>query len=199
MEFLLKAPSSPARVGVLAGSFHPITKAHEALAKAALATVDEVVFAMPRQFPHKAYEWVGLEDRIELVRRVAEQAAGLSVAVTEGGLFVDMAREARAHYGGVELWFVCGADAAERIVGWNYGHGCGIQRQLGQFGLLVAERQTRYVPPQELADRIRPLEMGPHWSDLSSTEIRRRIVEGVDWEHLVPAGIAEHVARVYRK
>jgi nicotinate (nicotinamide) nucleotide adenylyltransferase len=186
-------------VGVLAGSFHPITRAHEALAKAALSAVDEVVFAMPRRFPHKAYEWVGLEDRIELVRRVADQAAGLSVAVTEGGLFVEMAREARAHYGDAELWFICGADAAERIVGWNYGHGCGIQSQLGEFGLLVAERQTRYAPPEELADRIRHLEMGQDWSELSSTEIRRRIVEGMNWEHLVPEGIAEHVARVYRK
>ncbi|MBL8295511.1 MAG: adenylyltransferase/cytidyltransferase family protein, partial [Bryobacterales bacterium] len=71
MDFLLKAPGHPQRAGILPGSFHPITRAHLALARAALAVVDEVILVMPRRFPHKDYERVTLEQRIELVRRAA--------------------------------------------------------------------------------------------------------------------------------
>ena len=198
MEFLARSPGGAHRLGVLAGSFHPITIAHLALADAALAELDEVLLAMPREFPHKAYEGVGLEDRIELVRRSVAGRARLSVAITEGGLFVDIARECRPHYGhACDLWFLCGRDAAERIVNWDYGAEGRFAEQLNEFGLLVAERQGRYEPPEEYRGRIRPLELGADWNEVSATEIRERIRAGGDWAALVPAPIVEEVRRLY--
>jgi hypothetical protein len=41
---------------------------------------------------------------------------------------------------------MCGRDAAERIVGWDYGDGPPIQDQLNEFRLLVASREGEYSP-----------------------------------------------------
>lgn len=56
--------------------------------------MDEVILVMPRRFPHKEYEQVSLDERVELVRRAAAGEPNLSVSITEGGLFLEIAREA---------------------------------------------------------------------------------------------------------
>lgn len=198
MEFLVKAAGDPRRVGVLAGSFHPITRAHEALAQSALTVLDEVVLAMPRRFPHKEYERVGLADRMALVSQVAQANRGLSAAITEGGLFIDMAREARAVYGPeAEFWFLCGRDAAERIIGWDYSGDRPIEEQLREFGLLVADRQGRFEAPLHLSHRVMRLELTGEWNDVSATEVRRRIAERSDWRELVPTAVADRIDALY--
>ncbi len=204
MEFLLRAARTAQpvrRLGILSGSFHPVTRAHLALAEAALAHagLDEVLLTMPRQFPHKVYEGVGLADRIALVRDAVAGRPGFSVAIADGGLFVEIARDARDDYGhAAELWFVCGRDAAERIVNWDYGAEGRFAEQLSEFGLLVAERQGRYTPPAEHAARIRPLPLPGDWNEVSATEIRARIADGKPWAHLVPEAVVARVFSLYR-
>lgn len=198
MEFLQKSPAGSRRIGILSGSFHPITNAHLALAEAALEQLDQVLLVMPREFPHKAYEGVGLLERLEMVRRSVARHPRLSVAISDGGLFIDIARECRAHFGfDSELWFLCGRDAAERIVNWDYGAEGRFAEQLEEFGLLVAERQGRYEPPLAYRDRIRPLELSGDWNAVSATEIRDRIRGGLAWSHLVPEPIVSEVLRFY--
>lgn len=190
----------PARiVAAFPGSYHPITVAHLAVARAALRIVDEVVFVMPQQFPHKVYERVGLTERMELVQRAVQVEPHFSAAVTTGGLFIDVARECRAEYGaGAEIYVLCGADAAERIVNWDYGPQASFERMLDEFQMLVAARGSTYQPPKHLAGRIHPLPLDAGWSDVSATEVRRRITEGADWKHLVPESIQKQVERHYR-
>lgn len=197
MDFLLKAPGQPRRVGILPGSFHPITRAHVALARAALEVVDEVILVMPRRFPHKDYEQVTLEQRIELVCRAAAAEPNLSVAITEGGLFLEIAREARQAYPQASFFFLCGRDAAERIVGWNYQGECPIEEQLTEFSLLVADRQGHYEAPLHLQDRVMHLQLDAVCDAISATEVRRRIAEGQDWRGLVPETIADDVKLLY--
>ena len=198
MDLVLKFPAPPRRLGILAGGFHPITRAHIALAEAALSQVGEVLFVMPREFPHKRYEVVALGDRIEMVRQSVQGEPRFGVAVSDGGLFLEIAREARRHYPGAELWFLCGADAAARIVEWRY-EGESIEEQLDEYGLLVADRQARYEPPPHLVQRIRQLPLDADWNDLSATEVRRRIKAGEPWRHLVPQQIVEMAARLYER
>jgi len=199
MEFLQKNSGPVRRLGILAGSFHPVTRAHIALAEAAIEReVDEVLLVMPRVFPHKDYEGVNLEARVGLVQAAVAGRRGFSVAISEGGLFIDIARECRAHYGmDCEVWFLCGRDAAERIVNWDYGAEGRFAGQLHEFGLLVAERRGRFMPPEEFEDRIRALELGADWNDVSATEIRERIRAGRDWAHLVPAAVVDQVRDAY--
>ena len=185
-------------VAILPGSFHPPTVAHLGLARAALGHVSRVVFALPRTFPHKRYEGVGLEERVGMLRRLTAGEARFAVAVSEGGLFVEMARELRALVPGArEVYLLCGRDAAERIVNWPYPESEPFVRQVELFSLLVAGRQGTFTPPEELRQSIALLETEENWDEVSATRVREAIAAGEDWRALVPAPIQAEVERLY--
>jgi nicotinate-nucleotide adenylyltransferase len=180
------------RIGVLAGAFNPLTRAHLALADAAAKVVDEVVFVVPRAYPHKHFHGAGLEDRIEMLKLAGGR---YRVGIADGGLFIDIARQLRQPDS--EICFICGKDAAERVMEWDYGETGSIEKLLDEFSLLVAERAGTYRPPEHLRHRVHHLELGDDFSDVSSTEVRRRIAAREPWEHLVPEAILDHVRRIY--
>ncbi len=185
------------RIGLFPGSFNPPTIAHLALLDAAQRQMDRVAAVLPREFPHKSYDHITIEDRIAMLE-AARAATPFEVKVTGGGLFIDIARELAPQYGpNADLWFICGRDAAERIVEWDYGQPCAIDTMLDEFGLLVAARQGEYSPPARLAHRIRTLDVPPDYSSISATEVRTRMQRGQPWDHLVPPGAADLVSRVY--
>ncbi len=199
MEFSRRAAGNPPQLGILSAAFHPPTRAHLGLANAALRLVDEVVFVLPRRFPHKEYEIVALEDRLEMLLAATREEPRFSVAVTDGGLFIEIARECREAYGQeTGLWFLCGRDAAERIVNWDYGEPGAFERQLDEYGLLVAGRQGVYEPPAAMRHRIRHLPVGENFDHISATEVRESIRLGRGWAHLVPESLVERVKRLYR-
>jgi nicotinate-nucleotide adenylyltransferase len=198
MEFFRRAAGSPRRLGVLAGTFNPPTRAHIALARAALAAVDEVLFVLPRVLPHKGWEGARFEDRLRMLEAAIGAEPRFSIAASEKGLFIEIARECRAAYGrGVELYFICGRDAAERIVNWDYGRPGAILEQLREYQLLVAPRQGDYEPPPEMRGCIHPLAVAADYDAVSATEVRRRIGSGEPWEHLVPDAIISLAREIY--
>src|SRR5580698_6254023 len=175
MHHYITVPAVPAKLGILAGAFNPPTRAHLAMAEAALCVVDEVLFVLPRVFPHKEYSGATLEARVEMLRAALDGHPRFSLATTDAGLFIDIAREARGHYGsGAELYFLCGRDAAERIVNWDYGAGVGIREQLEMFSLLVASRGGAYEAPAEFRHCVRGITLPDGLDEISSSEVRRR-------------------------
>ena len=198
MEFFLRAKRACSRLGILPGTFNPPTTAHLALARAALSHVDEVVFVLPHQFPHKPYSGASFAERIQMLRAALADMPDFSIAASQGGLFVEIAAECRASYGeNVRLAFLCGRDAAQRIVGWDYGRPGAIREMLSRFDLLVAARGGEYLAPPELRPAIRQLALSGDFDEVSSTEVRRRIARGEPWQHLVPEPIREPAARIY--
>src|SRR4051812_21661617 len=138
MDFYIRTAARSSTLAILPGAFHPPTRAHMAMAEAALSVAGEILFVLPRAFPHKHYHGATLEDRIEALRAALVEYPRYSLAVSSGGLFVDLANEARRDYGpGTDIFLLCGRDAAERIVSWDYGATEGIDRQLEIFRLLV--------------------------------------------------------------
>ena len=199
MHFFRRSPASPARLGVFPGTFNPVTAAHLALATAALDLLDEVVFVLPRQFPHKAYSGATFRQRVELLTLAAAHEPRFSIAACPKGLFVGIAAACRQAYGpAVRLSFLCGRDAAERIVNWDYGTPGAIHEILRQFDLLVAARAGEYQPPAGIAHACRTLQVVPgEWSHVSATGVRERIAAGQSWEHLVPAPTRHRVREIY--
>jgi nicotinate (nicotinamide) nucleotide adenylyltransferase len=185
---------SAKKVGVIAGAFNPVTRAHIALADAARAHVEDIVFAIPRAFPHKEFAGANLEHRIEMLRRACGEG---EIEVTDGGLFVEIAREVRRSRPGSEIYVVCGRDAAERVVEWNYEEPATVERMFQEIRLLVADRQGTYRAPDHLRTRIHSLALPPHFDDVSSSEIRRCIAAGETWEHFVPESIVDLVREIY--
>jgi nicotinate-nucleotide adenylyltransferase len=198
MEFLQRWDSKPCRLGVLPGSFNPVTVAHLALGQAALSVVDEVVFVLPRQFPHKTYSGASLDQRMELLSLAVAAHPRFSAAVSENGLFVEIAGECREAYGAdVRLSFLCGRDAAERIVNWDYGRPGAFTEMLRKFDLLVAARSGEYFPPQDVLASFCRLELNGAFDHVSASEVRSRIANGQPWEYLVPEGVTQRVSEIY--
>ncbi len=199
MDFFRRAAGKPARLAVLAGTFNPPTRAHLALARGGLAVADEVVFVLPRAFPHKQYEGVGFAERVRMLELALESDPRCSIATTATGLFIDIARECRRAYGdGTEIYFLCGRDAAERAAHWDYGPPGAFLEQLREYQLLVAPRGGAWEPPPEMRDRIHPLAMEADHDEVSATRVRECIRRGLPWEHLAPASIVELVRQAYR-
>lgn len=199
MEFFRRAAGCSTRLAVFPGSFNPVTVAHVALADAALSVADEVVFVLPRIFPHKVYAGASFAERVELLCLALSDRVNFSIASSEGGLFVEIAEECRHAYGDIQLSFLCGRDAAERIAGWDYGEPGTFQAMLRQFDFLVAARSGSYLPEETHRASFTALEVPPGLDHVSASEIRARIARGERWEHLVPPAVQQRVREIYRQ
>jgi nicotinate-nucleotide adenylyltransferase len=186
------------RVAVLPGAWNPPTVAHVGIARAALEWADEVVLILPRAFPHKGFEGASFEDRIGMLRQVAAAEQRMSVASSEGGLYVEIAEEAaEALEPETEIGLACGRDAVERIATWDYGVPGVFESMIARYPLLVAGRAGEYVPAPDHSHRIVILPLAGSFDEVSSTEIRRRIAAGKRWQDLVPEAIVPRVAELY--
>ena len=169
------------------------------MARAALGYAGEVVWVLPRAFPHKAFEGAGFEERVEMLCRIARAEPGFSVAVSDGGLYFEIAQEARSHFGDVpEIALLCGKDAAERIAGWDYGAPGVFDAMVDRYPLLVAERGGDYLPAARHEGRVIRVGLGEEFREVSSTELRRRIREGTPWRDLVPTITWDLIEQIYQ-
>jgi nicotinate-nucleotide adenylyltransferase len=197
LEFLYRTAENPARVVLFPGAWNPPTVAHLDIARTARREADEVIWILPRAFPHKRFEGAGFEVRREMLESVARNA-GFSAAVSDGGLYAEIASEAREFFGPqTDIALVLGRDAAERIAAWDYGAPGFFDNFIRRHKLLVAARGGDYEPAGHHRGRIFTLPMEASWDEVSSSEVRRRIAEGGDWRILVPPAIAEIVEDLY--
>ncbi len=182
---------------MLAGSFNPPTLAHFELANAAGSQVDEVLCVVPRAFPHKEYFGATAEQRVQMLL-FSGLTVPHSIATSDAGLFIDIARECRTHYDpDTQIYLICGRDAAERILTWDYGRPGVVEEILDEVELLVAPRRGQFQAPAEFERRFHSLDLDAEHDHVSSSEVRQRIARGKPWEHLVPEAIVGLVREIY--
>ena len=192
LDFWKSSARRGRRVGILPAAFNPVTLAHLEMARQGVRQygLDEVLFLLPRVLPHKIYSGAGFEQRVEMLQAALAAEPQFSIGSTDQGLFLDIARACRPVYGPeAELFFLCGCDAAERIVNWDYGDGPWFADQLREFQMLVAPRGGPYVVPPEYTGEIHLLDLAPEFEEVSSTAAR----EGI--ERFVPPAVAEIIRR----
>jgi nicotinate-nucleotide adenylyltransferase len=200
LEFLHRGAVDPARVVLFPGTWNPPTVAHVDIAKTARRRADEVIWVMPRVLPHKSFEGPGFDARCRMLETLVRETPGFSAAISCGGLYAEIADEARRYFGaGTEIALALGRDAAERIAGWDYGRPGVFEEFLERYTLLVAARGGDYQPEPHHAGSIAALPMESSWDDVSSSEVRRRIAEGAAWRELVPKAIIQMVETLYQE
>jgi nicotinate-nucleotide adenylyltransferase len=157
--------------------------------------LDEVLLMPVGRAPHRAVEpEPGPEERWELCRLAAEGADWLSASRAE----VDRpgpsyTADTLAAMSG-DLFFILGTDQALQLGGWHEP-----ERVVRAATLAVVERDGVPVAAvqeavSEVGDaRVRPFTM-PR-IDVSSTEVRRRIAEGLPYRFLVPERVADRIER----
>ena len=188
----------------MGGTFDPIHQGHLVAASevADRFELDEVVFVPTGQPWQKADEPVSsAEDRylMTVIATASNPRFQVSRAdIDRGGptYTVDTLRDLRALYGPkVELFFITGADALEKILSW---------KDLDQmFELAHFIGVTR--PGFELSDAHLPadtvsLVQVPAMA-ISSTDCRRRVAAGEPVWYLVPDGVVQYIAKrgLYRE
>lgn len=200
---LSKKVTAPARLGVLGGAYNPITLAHLAVAEAAMTRfgLDEVLFLLPQVPPHKTIFGASLEQRLEMMRLAVEDAPYAAVGFSTHGLFVDMHEGLLAVYPQpLEVFFLTGRDAAERILAWHYDDaGAVLKRMFDAFQFIVCSRQGPFKLPDDpllnpYRHRIHSCELPPQADAISATEVRQRCERGLPIDDLVPASVAAYIA-----
>ena len=187
------------RLGVLGSAYNPITRAHLLLARYSReqAKLDEIIFVLPRILPNKPLVGASVEQRLEMMRLSISGIPYISLGVCSHGLFLEICTALHQIYPQkLEIFFITGRDAAERILTWPYDNpAAALAEMFAGLQLLVFERQGKLQLPenpllQKYLNRIHTLETEKNLDKISSTEVRRRMSEGRSIAELVPKEVA---------
>ena len=209
---LLRAPRAGlgARVGVLPGSFDPLTSAHTGLARAALRSggVDSLLFLLSVYVVDKAdAACAALPDRALVLLRHVARRPRYGVAVCNRGLYVEEA-EALAPLlpSAAALWFVVGYDKIVQVLDPRYyaDREAALAALFQRAGFLVAPRAgagpdalaALLARPENQAyrERVRYLPLPPAYRDQSATAVRAALAAGGDVCSLVAPPAAAFIA-----
>jgi len=190
------------RVGVLGGTFDPIHNGHLVAAEEVRAQLrlDRVVFVPAGLPPHKLTDDVSSVDhRLAMVKLAVAGNPYFTVSHVDIDRFgpcytVDTIELLRDEWGfEVELYFIMGSDSLADILTW---HRPG--RLIRLCRLAVMERPGYRVDMQELERMLPGIASRIHLInspqlDISSTDIQRRVREGLPIKYQVPEAVEDYI------
>lgn len=190
------------RVGVLGGTFDPIHLGHLVAAEEVRAQLrlDRVVFVPAGLPPHKLTEYVSsVAHRLAMVKLAITSNPYFTVSRVDIDRFgpcytVDTIELLRDEWGGdVELYFILGSDSLADIVTWHQP-----ERLIRLCRLAVMERPGYRVDVEELERLLPGITSRIHFInspqlDISSTDIQRRVRQGLPIKYQVPEAVADYI------
>ncbi|MDO5454197.1 MAG: nicotinate-nucleotide adenylyltransferase [Corynebacterium sp.] len=192
--------TTPARIGIMGGTFDPIHNGHLVAASevADRFDLDRVVFVPTGEPWQKADRRVSpAEDRylMTVIATAANPRFTVSrVDIDRSGptYTIDTLKDLGEQFQGAELYFITGADAMASIMSWHdwekmfdLAHFVGVTRP----GYELSENML----PDGHGDRVQLIDV-PAMA-ISSTDIRRRAAAGRPVWYLVPDGVVQYIAK----
>lgn len=182
------------RTGFFGGSFNPIHNGHIALAKSIMqmAGLDEVWLVVSPHNPLKdCRSLLPDADRLEMARIAASREKGLKACDYEFRLpkpsyTLTTLTAMAADYHDRQFVLIIGADNWKCFGKWH-----GSQEIVSKYEICVYPRRGCKINEEALPDSVRLLHTPLY--DISSTEIRQRLIEGGSITGLVPAGVEEYI------
>ena len=179
------------------GSFNPIHKGHITLAEWVVAQdlCDEMALIVSPQSPYKQEEALAPElDRFEMAEIACQASAFperikpsvIEFLLPKPSYTIDTLRHLTEQYGAsFDFSILMGADQLERLDGWKS------YEEILAYRIYVYPRRGSSVP-EELAGRITLLQEAP-LLDISATEVRRRIAQGLATDELLHPRVADYI------
>ena len=185
------------RTGILGGSFDPVHIGHVELAKTAAADLKlEKLLVIPAfDPPHKNSCIASFEQRYRMLELSFEGIPKVTVSDIEKRLggksyTINTIRALKNELGRTDLYLIIGSDQLYTIEQW-YMYGSILKET---HTVAVTRGNDSYTDMQEFANsvgRIRVL--NTDIPDVSSTEIRERIRNGLPGQELLPSPVAEFI------
>jgi len=180
------------RIGILGGTFNPLHIGHLAIAEVAQEqmSLEKVVFVPSCLPPHKRIANLApADDRLEMVRLSIKKNPKFDISdfeVQKGGksYTIETVRYFQEKFPGAKLFFIVGGDSAAFLHTWK-----NVEEILTLASFIVVNRPGH----DECEASI------PHHSvvlpgiDISSSYVRRRIVQGKSIKYLVPDEVFRYI------
>jgi nicotinate-nucleotide adenylyltransferase len=193
------------RIGLFGGSFDPVHRGHLLLAECCWrqARLDRVEFVPTAQQPLKPRGPVASEaDRAAMLRLAIANRPEFALSLVEierGGVSytVDTLRQLQSERPDAEFFFLMGADSLADFPTWREPAAiCASAMPLVVHRAGTPPPDFDALAPLVGADRlaaIRAYEIEMPATPISSSNIRRLIVEGGAWQSLVPNDVARYI------
>lgn len=190
------------RVGVLGGTFDPIHIGHLVAAEEVRAQLrlDRVIFVPAGLPPHKLTDYISPVDyRLAMVKLAVASNPYFTVSRVDIDRFgpcytVDTIELLRDEWGpDVELYFIMGSDCLADMLTWHKP-----ERLIRLCRLAVMERPDYRVDMEQLERLLPGITSRVHLInspqlDISSTDIQRRVRDGLPIKYQVPEAVENYI------
>lgn len=192
------------KVGIFGGTFDPVHSGHVALAAAALRafSLEEILLVPGHVTPFKIGARMASDaDRLAMLRLAVAGNARMRVSTIEldrGGVSytVDTLESFRAAHPDWDLWLLLGADSLLSLGRWHRAMDIVRLASVGTIhrpGFVLPDTLEGFPP--DVSRRLLANVAEGDCPDVASTEIRRRAASGESLAELVPAPVADYIAR----
>ena len=193
------------RIGVFGGSFDPVHMGHLTIAQDAVEQLelDRLIFVPAAVPPHKQGRTLAEgRHRLEMLQLATESNLSFEVSDMElqrGGVSYtfDTMRQVQAEHPGAQLFFIVGLDSLTILHSWR-----NVDQLLELCTLVPFARGGE--DPARVADQIQlpePVKTGLmerliriHEIEISASEVRMRLAEGLSIRYLVPPEVEMYIA-----
>jgi nicotinate-nucleotide adenylyltransferase len=188
------------RIGFFGGTFDPIHQGHLILASYASssARLDRLLMAPAAFPPHKDRRITPVEQRIEMLLLAIEDDERFEMTTVDlernGPHYsADTLELLAERYPDADLYFLMGSDSYRDLPTWHEP-----MRLFEHASLLVGRRPNSAYDEAALWRALPPAQMRTEFVnipliEISSTEVRRRVSEGLPIDYLVPSAVQRYI------
>lgn len=190
------------KIGVLGGTFDPIHKGHLAIAGESLKrlSLDKVLFVLARQQPLKDRDDIAtVENRVEMILLAIEEFPQFELSTVEidgagPSYTINTLSILKKQCDHAELYFILGWDSLEELPRWKK------PEEIIKLCRIAALTRSTVSPPvvndldgviPGLSKRLILIDIAP--VDVSSTDIRRRLRQGLSIHGMVPPQVEDYI------
>ena len=192
------------QIGILGGSFNPPHLGHLMMAMDALelARLDRVLFVPAATPPHKSNHngMISAEHRLAMTKLAIADEPRFEVCddeIRRGGISytVETLRRLKSSRPDDELFLIIGGDTLRELPTWReIGAILDLCRVVTIARPGVNKIQMQPAQPAPWPEKLMADVIAGHQMDVSSTDIRERIIRGRSIRYLVPDAVAAYIA-----
>jgi len=188
----------PKQIGLLGGTFDPVHFGHISIAGSFLESghIDELWILLTPLPPHKQQNnYAGYKTRLRMLEAAFAGMDNTQISTVEYELSrpsytINTIRHLKKEYPDINFYFCLGEDSLQKFHTWKF-----YEKIIGEVKLLAAKRPgaAHESVSDEILQQTLFIEHEPF--DISSSQIRKKVKEGLTIDHCVPEGVLKIIEK----